>query len=184
MRLLYVACGLEQQGNRSNLERYPEFVSLCERHIADLDTQADRFHAMLDLAFMIDLRRSEQGLKHLFGQLRDGPNLRFGAQRFVPMAVEIARSLRALCHAHDVEDFEAASTLVDQIGRSAIRTGERPPAAGTWNAFIIRLQMQTEFLEQSQRYDDLRIFTIADDYAMRYALAYFLIDAWLLEQRT
>lgn len=41
--------------------------------------------------------------------------------------------------------------------------------------------MQSEFLEQSQRHSGMRIFTVADDYAMRYALAYFLIDAWLLD---
>jgi hypothetical protein len=182
MRLLYVASGLGQAANQGNEERYPEFVRMCEQHLVDLETQVQRFHALLDISFLHDdLREAEQGLRHLLAQLRHGLEMKVRVLRFVPVAAQIARQILAACEKHDVEGLAAARSLVDQIGRTLATDDKGALVAGDWKAFRLRLNMQSEFLSHSQRHSEMRIFTIADDYAMRYALAYFLIDAWLLD---
>lgn len=185
MRLLYVASGLGQAANQGNEERYPEFVRMCEQHLADLDTQVQRFHAQLDIGFLRDdLREAEQGLRHLLAQLRHGLDMKLRVLRFVPIAAQIARRLLVACERHDVEGLATARSLVDRIGRTLATDDKGALVAGNWEAFRLRLDMQSEFLLHSQRHSEMRIFTIADDYAMRYALAYFLIDAWLLDAGT
>lgn len=184
MRLLYVAFGSGQAANQGNQERYPEFIGLCEQHLTDLNTQVQRFHELLDINFLCDdLREAELGLRHLFAQLRHGPNIKGSVLRILPIAAQIARRILTACEKHDVEGLASARDLVDRIGRTLVAGAKETPIAGSWEAFRLRLAIQTELLEQSKRYGEMRIFTIADDYAMRYALAYFLIDVWLLNAR-
>ncbi|WP_156955535.1 hypothetical protein [Polaromonas glacialis] len=182
MRLLYVVSGLGQAANQGNEERYLEFVRMCEQHLADLDTQVQRFHALLDINFLRnDLREVELGLRHLLAQLRHGLDMKVRVLRFIPIAAQIARRILAACERHDVEGLASARILVDRIGRTLATDDKGALVAGNWEAFRLRLDMQTEFLKQCQQHSEMRIFTIADDYAMGYALAYFLIDAWLLD---
>lgn len=185
MRMLYVTSGSGQAANQGNLERYLEFISICEQHMTELNTQVQRFHALLDINFLRgDLGEAELGLRHLFAQLRHGPNMKGNVLRIIPVAAKIARGILTACEKHGVEDLVSARALVDEIGRTFVTGSKEPPTAGSWAAFRLRLAMQSEFLEQSKRYGEMRVFTIADDYAMRYALAYFLIDAWLLNVPT
>jgi hypothetical protein len=188
MRMLYVCALTEKYRDNPNERRFPEFVEMGAQHLTDFDNQMLRFLQYLENDFIEKIRAIETGLRWLFNRLKRGPHLSIQATVFTA-AFQIARDLDSVCCASQVEDYDAASRMVDQIATkldvelgfdiSGVHLNLGEVFADAWE---FRLAVQTRFLHEAQGRDEMRIFTIADDRNYRFALPYFLVDLWLLKR--
>jgi hypothetical protein len=176
MRLLYVCAADGPKAGSSEHERFPEFLGMCEGHIADFDNQILRSMPYLSTSFIENIRTVENGLKWLYTRLKTRSSLATETNQIFVQALNIAKDLDAAFRSESVEDYERTDKLVGQIGRKQTRNVRLSYRSSTgllrlWN---LRLSMQTKVLTA--------VDTIADDRNQQLALSYFLIDHWLLLQ--
>ena len=181
MRMFYVGAG--ERARRTNAHRYGEFRKMAEGHFADFDRQMARFSKELPENAIAQLRTLEPRLRAVLEQLAPAPCAPDRVEQLRGQLTEIARLLKTFCVDLAVGNFEEIRARVDQIAGAKWRS---KPAVGqdTDAIFRLRLEIQTEYLSQAQIGNPEPIRTIATDYNQTFALAYYLIDLWLLEQTT
>jgi hypothetical protein len=71
--------------------------------------------------------------------------------------------------------------MIAEIGEQVWGTAGRPHGSGSVDAlFRVRLTIQSIFLGRVQEGARFPILTIADDMRQTFALAYFIVDRWLM----
>lgn len=179
MRMLYV--GASSIARRSNVARYHKFVDMGRQHLEDFNNQFTRYIEDLDVQFIYAVRAIERRQTAAFRQLKSGPcSVHDGRKLFRETAIT-AEQLRKVCNAAGIAGYDATVPIVEEIADRVWNSAGRPMGFGFLDQlFSVRLTVQDLLLDRTQFDPASRLLTIADDHDQSFALAYFLIDDWLL----
>jgi hypothetical protein len=176
MRMLYVAASDLARG--ANVDRYAEFVRIAQVHIEDFNRQSERFNSDLETEFITKISTIERRQAGMFDRLKIMP-IPEEALRYLPIMPSTAELIHALCGLLlDDTAYNENVELITQLGNDLMTSQYyrscTPSLDTTW---CIRLDTQTEVLNRARS-----IRSIADDIDQSFAVAYFIIDRWLLDE--
>ena len=186
MRMLYV--GASTAASLANVTRYPEFVALARQHIEELNDQFTRYNGDLEINFLAAIRAIEQRQLWTFNRLKSGPCSPSDAKRLFGEMRITSGLMHRLCTAALIEGYDTTTQMVGEIG-PAVWEEVRPSLTGRPRRttrlldelFRSRLMIQSILLRRLQEKAACPISTIADDIHQSFALAYFVVDRWLME---
>jgi hypothetical protein len=180
MRLLYV--GISALARRANVERYSEFVAICEQHLDDFNKQVGRYIGDLETTFISEVQHIEQRQLWAFSRFKSGPCPPAYGDRYFQEMRRTAEEMHTLCTSVHINGYQSTIKMIAEIGEHTWSlAGEPRGLASVDSLWMVRLNMQSIFLNRIQDGEKSPILTIADDVHQNFALAYCIVDRWLMQ---
>jgi hypothetical protein len=177
--MLYV--GASAIARRANAERYSEFVGITEQHLNDFNNQRLLYIGYLEDGFISKIRAIEQCHISVFNQLKSGPCSSVKGGRSFKTMRRTAEQVHNLCSTAQISGYDTTSKMIAEIGKEVWDSFGRPRGSGSLDElFRVRLTIQSIFLSRVQEGAPSPILSIADDMDQSFALAYFIVDRWLM----
>ena len=179
MRLLYVA-----SGHIANMDSYPKFITILERHFQDLDARMTGFSRELDTEVREQVYQLRTNLSFMSGRLMRSLNPPDNnINDFVSME-KIAKRLHDFCLLVGGEEYrDVVENVKAKFGQALMQNHSSLNSMSLNNVCILRFKIQDQLLEESRKSGEAMIFTIADDMDHGFATKYFVIDYVLLCSR-
>jgi hypothetical protein len=180
MRMLYV--GASSIARRFNADRYSEFIGIAEQHIGDFNNQFKRYAGDLAIEFISKVRAIEQRYIWAYSRLKTGLCTPDMSRRLFQEMKITAEQMHILCSSSDNNGYKSVDEMIAEIAQNVWDNSGRPCGLELLDAlWRTRLNIQSIFLKRIQEGVELPILTIADDMHQSFALAYFVIDRWLMQ---
>jgi hypothetical protein len=179
MRMLYVVASTVAR--HANMDRYSEFVALSELHIDDLKNLLGRYNSDLEIAVISELRAIEQRQLWTLNRLKSGHIILSQENKMFREMRSTSQRMHQLFSTVQIPGYDATAEMIEQMGEHI--WGDRPRATGSIDMlFRLRLAVQSAYLARVQEGVNAPILSIADDIHQSFALAYFLVDRWVLDE--
>jgi hypothetical protein len=176
---LYVASG--DVIKEANIDRYPEFVGVLDRHFEDLDARMAGFSSELDSEIRDRAYKLRSNLAFMSNRLRPGPAINGNNfEHFANMA-KIGNRLHDFCLSIDGDQFSRIIQNVQaKIEQTLVQEQLTLSSMSLDDVCLLRFKVQDQLLAEVRKSDDTAIFTIADDMDQGFATRYFVVDRLLL----